>query len=342
MSRRLYSTIFLFLSLLFISSSLPAKLTSSVRTFPSLPFMQREAKFEEARKAFEDRSNLLLKGKHFENWKMNKAKNEIENEFKRIEEWRTHSWYDNSGNLLVSRPDFMISQELLDKGYFRRPHIIAFDYNQTNGNYNSSNIIINNQKFLALEAPTQETVNQFFKLLQNFQVSQLVNLVGTDEQGQTQSFSYWENRLGPSKVLNTSSAIHIPLLGTLDATFPIHYYPLNHWEDNMGIEAKTLLTLIKQVRKNYDPDQGLLACHCRSGVGRTGTFIAGFVLIQEIDRQIASGVKPENIEISIEKVVMQLSLQRFNMVARSAQYVTLYRLVDHYMQTLKVDNQGKR
>jgi len=330
----------LLISSLMISSSLNAKLTEPVRTFPSLPLLQREAKFQEVRKAFEDRSNLFLKGKHFEAWKPNKATSEIEKEFSRIEEWRTHNWYDDSGELLISRPDFMISQELLEKGYFRRPHLIAFEYNKTDGSYNSSSIILNDQKFLALEAPTNKTLNQFFKLLQNFQVSQLVCLTSANENGQEQSFPYWERRIKNPQVKSVKEnpppeqTILIPIFGTYNKTFPIAYYHLDNWRDNNGTDPKSLLSLIQKVRKHYDPDQGLLACHCRLGVGRTGTFIAGFALIQDIDRQIASGIKPENIEVSIEKTVMQLSLQRPYMVSQASQYLTLYRLVDYYIKTL--------
>lgn len=327
----LYTTI---LALGSFSTIAEATVTHSSYTFPSLPMHEREAKFEAVQKGFEERSNLFLKGKHFQNWSNNKNQKEISEEFKRIEEWRNHSWYaENTGELLVSRADFMVAQDLLEKGLYSRPNLIAFQYNQTDGSYNSSTIVLNGQRFLALEAPTEKNVNQFYKLLQNLQVTQLVRLTPATSNGESQSLAYWQGRIKKdTKAGNT--IINVPLAG-IKKTFPVRYYSTEAWQDNAGIDPQTLLKLIQNVRKDVDTDSGLLACHCGSGVGRTGTFIAGFLLIQEIDRQIAAGTKLEALDISIEKIVMQLSLQRFYMVAKPEQYLTLYRLVDTYVQSLQ-------
>lgn len=327
-----YSTVFLLGSL---STSAEANINQFQGTFPSLPLQQREEKFNEVQKGFEERSNFFLKGKHFQTWSSNRPKQEIFDEFTRINEWRNHSWYSESGEFLISRQDFMIAQDLLEKGLYRRPHLIAFQYNQTDGSYNSSSIVLNGQRFLAMEAPTAKNVTQFFKLLQNHQVTQLVRLTPAESKGESQSYPYWQDRL-KTKTQNKAQVqfLQLPLAG-IHKTFPVQYYFTDEWQDNEGIDPKSLMKLILEVRKNYSPDNGLLACHCRAGVGRTGTFIAGFILLQEIDRQIAAGTPLNNLDISIEKVVMQLSLQRAYMVSQPEQYLTLYRLVDAYMQTLK-------
>jgi len=318
-------------------ASLPRNTTinsTQIRSFPSLPIHEREAKFQAVQKGFEERSNLFLKGKHFQNWSANRNQKEIFEEFKRIEEWRNHSWYaEGAGELLISRIDFMVAQDLLDKGYYRHPNIIAFQYNQTDGSYNSSTIVLNGQRFLALEGPTAKNLSQFFKLLQNFQVTQLVRLTPSISNGEQQSYPYWQERI-KTDPKTKAQFINIPLAG-IQNSFPIRYYSTESWQDSGGMDPLALLKLIQSVRKDVDPENGLLACHCSSGVGRTGSFIAGFVLLQEIDRQIAAGVKLEELDISIEKIVMQLSIQRFQMVAKPEQYLTLYRLVDSYIKTLQ-------
>jgi protein tyrosine phosphatase len=325
-----YSTLLL---LGFFTTPLHAMLTEPVRTFPSLPQQQREAKFQEIQNAFEERSNLFLKGKHFHPWKLKKSKEEILEEFKQIREWRNHTWYSEStGEVLVSRSDFMIAQDLLNNDLYRRPHLIAFQYNQSDSSYNSSTIVLNGYRFLAMEAPTPKLSNAFFKLLQNHRVTQLVRLTAASEEGIEKSYPYWNNKITVD-AKTQRSVINLPLAGSRK-TLPMLYYATNSWADHHGIEPKAFLKLINAVRKDADFDNGLIACHCTAGVGRTGTFIAGVLLIEEIDRQIAAGVKKDAIDLSIEKIVMQLSLQRLYMVAKAEQYVSLYRLVDSYIQHL--------
>lgn len=311
-----------------------------MKSFPSLPHHEIDAKFQAVQKGFEERSNLFLKGKHFQNWTANKNAKEIFEEFNRIREWRNHSWYtEGPGELIVSHMDFMVAQDLLDKGYYRQPNAIAFQYNRTDGSYNSSSLILNGQRFLALEGPSEQNVNQFFKLLQNFQVTQLVRLAPFASGEEPEIYPYWQDRIKKDpKAQGTQGIqgqiIEIPLAG-IDKTYSIPYVYTDAWENNAKTDTTVLLNLIQSVRKANTSENSLIACHCNSGVGRTGTFIAGFALIQEIDRQIAAGTAIDNLDISIEKIVMQLSLQKLHMVAKPDQYLMLYRLVDQHIQALK-------
>jgi protein-tyrosine phosphatase len=326
-------TILLLLCFGFVAS-VQAKPTDFVRTFPSLPQLYKENKFKEIEVAFEERVNLFLKGHQFQAWTVNRPYKEVAEEFESIREWRNHAWYsDAKGEILVSRPDFMVAQDLLERGYYRRPHLLAFDYNHTDGSYNSSTVVLNGQRFLALEAPTPKTLDNFFKLIQNYQANQLVRLTPANEQGAAKSHPYWAGKIKVDPKTN-EQFLKLPINGSR-RTLPIRYYALNSWLDHKGIDPKTLLNLLEKVRKDYDPNTGLIACHCSGGVGRTGTFIAGFLLLQEIDHQVAAGKSLDALDISIEKVVMQLSLQRTHMIAEPSQYYTLYQLVDLYVKHLK-------
>lgn len=333
--RQLCIVIIVIMSNLCLVSPAQSKLNNSPRTFPSLPTQYRETKFKEVQDAFEERSRLFLQGRQFHYWEMNRPTEDIFKEFDNIHEWRHHTWYSEANSkAVISRPDFMVAQDLLEKGYYKRPNLIAFQYNQTDGSYNSSTVFLNGQRFLAMEAPMNEQLSQnFFKLLQNFQVTQLVRLTPAFEKGIFKSEAYWKNRVKVDPK-TSETFLNAPFVGSKE-TYPIRYYALENWKDLQGIDPKILLTLIQKVRKHYDPTQGLLACHCSGGVGRTGTFLAGFALIQDIDRQLSANIPLNKIDISIEKVVLQLSLQRFYMVSRKEQYLTLYRLVDLYMQTLQ-------
>lgn len=307
-----------------------ANFTDSVKTFPSLPVLYKENKFKDIERAVTERANLFLKGHTFQRYTINRPAAEILEEFKQLKAWRDHTWYsEKKGGVIISRPDFMIAQDLLDKGFYRRSHIIAFDYNHSDATYNSSTIVLNGQRFLALEAPTQKTLDNFFKLLQNYQVTQLVRLTTAMEGNIEKSYPYWPGKI-QTNAKTGQTFLNLPLVGS-KKTLPILYYYLDTWLDHKGIEAHILLKTLERVRKEYSKE-GLLACHCSGGVGRTGTFIAGLLLLNEIDQQLAQGKSIETLNISVEKVVMQLSLQRLYMVAKPDQYLSLYRLVDLYLK----------
>lgn len=307
-----------------------------VGSFATLPPSFIEEKAQEIQEAFDQRTLLFLKGRNYKPWRANKPESEITQEFNELNDWRFHAWYvDPQAKTLTARSDFMIAQDLLEKGYFRQPNTIAFEYNRTDGSYNSSTIVINGYRFLALEAPTDKTLKNFYTLLQNYHVTHLVRLTVANENNVEKSYAYWKER---SRIkLNSKTQeqmLNIPQTNN-PAPYQIRYYATDKWRDNTVFSPKDLLNLIQQARKNYNPSENILACHCSNGVGRTGTFLAGFLLLAEVDKQIASKVAKNKVNISIEKIVMQLSLQRPYMISKPAQYIILYRLVDLYLQNLK-------
>ena len=254
-------------------------------------------------------------------------------EFDQLNDWRFHTWYvDPNAKTLISRVDFIVAQDLLEKGLFRKPSYLAFQYNQTDSTYNSSTIVLNNFRFLALEAPTAKTLRNFYLLLLNHRVTQLVRLTAATENGIERSTPYWLDKTKGDPTTG-NAFLNVPQVASTNP-YPVRYYATDNWFDNQSIAPSQLLKLILNVKKHYDPN-GLIACHSSNGTGRAGTFLAGFLLISEIDRQIATGTAPSAVDISIERVVMQLSLQRPYMVRKAEQYVTLYRLVDLYISQMK-------
>lgn len=302
-------------------------------SLPTLPQQYLDTRFQAIQQAFEQRATLFLKGRPFQRWEMNKPRKNILIEFDQLNDWRFHAWYvDPTAKTLISRMDFMVAQELVEKGLYKKPALLAFDYNQTDGNYNASTVVLNGFKFLALESPTSRTLKHFFLLLQNHRVTQLVRLATVTENGGELGTPYWINKL-KTNIQNNETLLNIPQPYN-PTSYSIHYYATDVWPENHGIHPGELLKLILKVRKNQDPN-GLIACHSTHGSGRTGTFIAGFLLLNEIDRQIASGIAKSAIDVSIEKIVMQLSLQRPYLVRKAEQYITLYRLVDLYIKNAK-------
>lgn len=321
-----------FLLILLPINALQAATPKAVLSLPTLPERYIENRFEEIQKDLEKRESFYYKGRPAHKWAPNRSQADLLKEFSQLDEWRLNTWYaDPNAEALVSRLDFMVAQDLLARKLYRESPFIAFQYNRTDESYNSSTIIFNDHKFLALEAPTKATLTNFFVLLQNYRIHQLVRLTPAKEAEVDKSYPYWENNTSTNDT--NENFLEVPRLPN-PKPFPVHYYYTDSWSEDGEIPPNRLLGLIKAVRKHYDPARGLLACHSTNGSGRTGTFLAGFLILSEIDRQIAAGVAKQDLDISIEKVVMKLSLQRPYLIANAEQYMVLYRLVDLYVSQL--------
>jgi hypothetical protein len=305
------------------------------RTFPRLSTSIRDNQLKKIHKAITVRNQKYLGNRSFALWSPNKPLDEIIEEYNAINLWRqAEVWYENpEDSALESREDFVVSQALLTSGCYRKPHCISFEYNNTDPSYNSSTVILNGLRFLALEAPSKDSVKAFRNLIHNQGVKTLVCLTPEFEGTVEKCFPYWKGEL-----ISGGRKLRIPLeterTRELDLPYNVNFVFLDSWKDNESGNAGQLLDLIMQVRNEYD-ESALLACHCHAGVGRTGTFIVGFTLLHEIDQQIAAGTKPDDLKVSVEEMVMKASLQRFHMVGQVTQYCTLYQTVDLYVSQLK-------
>lgn len=52
--------------------------------------------------------------------------------------------------------------------------------------------------------------------------------------------------------------------------------------------------MVEELRKSYKLSD-IVAVHCNAGVGRTWTFIAAFLLIDDINKQLAAGVSKNKV-----------------------------------------------
>jgi len=110
----------------------------------------------------------------------------------------------------------------------------------------------------------------------------------------------------------------------------IPYCYTDEWTDNEGMRVEELYRLVQEVRAIYrlSDKERPIACHCASGVGRTGTFIAAFVLAELLDRS------RDVSSLSIEEIVLKLSIQRPNLVGTKEQYLLIYRFADYYFDQM--------
>lgn len=303
------------------------------RFMPALSKARVDSNFKIAEVGFKQRWKHFATGKKFEKYSPNFDEQELHAKFSNIKTNRQAAYYENpTQQPQRSKIEFERSQLLMTNGFYKSLHHIAFAYNSSHPSYNASNIIINGHKFLALEGPQKLAhVNNFLRLLVNYDVKQLVRLTKDYEKQEFKTENYWNNSI---KINATEQQLLTFKLTDEDPSqtspYTILYYGTDHWLDFAGVDPEHLLEMVQKVRKDYKPGN-IIAVHCSAGVGRTGAFIATFLLFNEIDRQLAKGIQPKNINLSIEEFVYKLSLQRAYAVSEPQQYVNLHQVVKLYI-----------
>lgn len=208
----------------------------------------------------------------------------------------------------------------------RYPYPLAFAYNLASSYYPASIININGLHFLAMEAPSMGNLNAFLQLIDDYNVTHLIKLTPTGDISKESGCFYWKGRTptlsGDATILDIDGQ-------------DVYYYPNDGWQRYVLVNPAKLLALVKNVMHAGQAGEKMMGVHCCGGVGRTGTFIAAYVLIRDIDAQIARGVDVDHLQISIDGVLWQLLLQRPFFIAHFSQYLTLYHLVDYYVAWLK-------
>lgn len=258
----------------------------------------------------------MQKNGYFSTYK-NRNNEEIIKEFNNLDNFRRHLWYRNPEQMpYTSNPDykFHIPLNTSNQSHKKRP-VLPFNYNCADDFYSASTILLFGHHFIALREPMNETLDTFFKVLINHEVGMLVRLKPEGEYKEKGSLNYWED-----KMIEGTNYLKI----SQGTAIPYHY--TNNWVDNKGIDLDELYELVQSVRTIYREAErdGPIACHCAAGVGRTGTFIAAYVLAEMLD---FLHIK----DISIESLVLKLSIQRPEMVYNEEQYLLLYRFADYYM-----------
>jgi len=209
----------------------------------------------------------------------------------------------------------------------RYPFPIAPLYNLASPDYNATIVTLHGMHFLAMEAPCDSNLKAFLQILNDYQITDLVRLTPKTDKERENCFPYWEGHLD---IHSVSGGPSLEITGR-----EIHYFPTDCWKNHQGIKPEKLLALIKTVKNSTISDRKRIAVHCRAGVGRSGVFISAYTLMDDIDRQIAQGIHIDDLNINIDRVIWELSLQRPFAVTHFPQYLTLYQFVNCYINHLK-------
>lgn len=294
------------------------------KKFPLSPPHHYEQHISDAKMGYEERWEKFASDRTFTLWTPGRSKESIAEEYENLRSLRRKAWFIEEGSFWRSNPDYLIAEDLISHDYVREPNCVPFEYNKACNYYNGSIMQIGDLQFLALMGPRDQDVPRFFRLLMDASVAGIVRLTPAFEGTTSKCHPYWENRL-------VNDRLQITYYDLPAASIP--YFAFEGWLDNTGTAADKLFEFTQKILNSWDPAAGPLAVHCTNGVGRTGTVIAAIALLDQAERQIKSGIAPQDIQVSVEETVLRLSLQRFFQCAQTPQYESLYRILELYVDS---------
>lgn len=255
-------------------------------------------------------------------------------------------------------PDFKHEIGTSDKNkHFNRllqTHYTPFDFNviaDENGDQysNASCLVYRNNQHIAAQAPFENINEDFLRMIFASGANTIITLTEAVEGGHEKCFPYWEM---PEKEMEN---ITLKLLeknnevfDTIDSqTISVRKFQLQqgnekriitqfhyrNWPDQKApqiaiIEKFMELTLQHKV-------EGPLITHCSKGLGRTGTFIALYVLLQEVMEQVKRGIDVNDIEINLYETILKLRLQRFGLIQTPEQFQAIIDVMICFYDKLK-------
>ncbi|XP_046552770.1 receptor-type tyrosine-protein phosphatase mu-like isoform X6 [Haliotis rubra] len=184
------------------------------------------------------------------------------------------------------------------------------------------------QKYIATQGPKPDTVTDFWRMVWQEDVTQIVMLTRLMELNKKKSAKYWPDATktetyGNIRVNNkdittradyTISTFLVQCSGVEKTVTHCHF---TSWPDH-GVPSAPALVNFWRLVKQGDMGWGPMVVHCSAGVGRTGAFIALDYLMDE-----AEGDNRVNVYMCVGK----MRLYRMNMVQTESQYEFVHDVV---------------
>ncbi|KAK6198195.1 uncharacterized protein RJT21DRAFT_123057 [Scheffersomyces amazonensis] len=207
-----------------------------------------------------------------------------------------------------------------------------------NANFINCNQILNTSRnnYIATQNPLNNTVDDFWKIINDFQVKIIISL------DSMASHSYLDKLSSVEVIKSTSNYIVRKLNNEI-----YHFHILNWADFGVPTDFNNLLELIdlkNKLIKENNLDDSLVLVHCSAGCGRTGVFITIDTLINKYNQSRDLFFKDTLSEISsnpskptdlIYKIINFQRTQRISMVQNFQQYLLCYELILLYLKNIE-------
>ncbi|CAM1294425.1 PTPRB (predicted) [Pycnogonum litorale] len=200
------------------------------------------------------------------------------------------------------------------------------------------------REYIATQGPLQNTVDDFWRLVWEQDVSVIVMVTQCVERGKKKCETYWPETREPrhygdiritmtSESILSSFCIRVFLLQLGKHDRVVKQLHFTRWPDfGCPEDTGSLLNFVQTVR-THTPHVagGPILVHCSAGVGRTGTFITVDTWLHHIDDQSKSASTHRRC-IDIFNTVFRMRHHRLNMVQTEDQYIYIHECIRDYLQ----------
>lgn len=203
------------------------------------------------------------------------------------------------------------------------------------------------REYIATQGPLPGTKDDFWKLVWEQNVHNMVMVTQCVEKGRVKCDHYWPLDQDPlyygdlivqmvsESVLPEWTIREFSICSEEQLSFPrlVRQFHYTVWPDH-GVPETTesLIQLVRTVRDyvNRSPGSGPTVVHCSAGVGRTGTFIVLDRVLQQLDSKDT---------LDIYGSVFDLRLHRSHMVQTECQYSYLHQCVCDVLKARKLQRE---
>jgi len=214
---------------------------------------------------------------------------------------------------------------------------------------NASPISIDGKQnlFISTQGPKQETIEDFWTMVYDYNSNVIVMLCKLFEGGRKKCENYWEAKMKNFEVtIEKEEKFNMYLIRTFKLknlvkkderiVFQFHFIG---WPDHgvPDISDGKVFEIFCEINKKvdeYNKEKSPIIVHCSAGVGRTGTFVSMYLLEKEIMKQIND--KCEFIRFNIFNLVRKIKEMRMYMVQAPPQYEFIYSFVRYLLDTKNI------
>lgn len=187
--------------------------------------------------------------------------------------------------------------------------------------------------FICCQAPTEKTVVDFWRMVWQERVKEIIMLCRLKEGGKEKCYQYWPQAQDETMIYKPL-IITTKLLDTRDPDFiysrielrcgdeirRVQHHQWTTWPDKSV--PKTPLTPFRLLRFAHKSARNPTVVHCSAGVGRSGTLIMIEILLNALKR----GLKPD-----LKRYVKEIRSQRSQSIQAEEQYVYIHFAVAQFL-----------
>ncbi|XP_065839450.1 tyrosine-protein phosphatase non-receptor type 7-like [Oscarella lobularis] len=252
---------------------------------------------------------------------------EIDDEFKKLPVVRVDSkhlpadaYVKNRYSSVLPSPDTLVP--LHGSGYINANFVRGFD-----GNPN---------KYIATQAPMENTVDDFWLMVLDHNVTVIVMVTYLFEYGVEKCIQYWPDKgamrygnveVSNSEELHKEHYIRTTLrVKTNQGSRTVKHYAFTGWpEHGMPRTSVGVRSFMRDIDGDVQESEGngTILVHCSAGVGRTGVVIAIDIGMKKIER---------GLPVDVADIVSHLRVDRPGAVQTRSQYRFIYRALREHME----------